>query len=142
MSDSSSTTPKLDSTNETTPAVSSTTATSPENRTVVSPVVAPKPVTETTAVTEPKSAIVSPLREDLIAPAVSFLASPNVQSADKAKKVAFLQKKGLNQAEIDEAFKRSSEGAVTTATTITNTNPTQTVVSSTPYVNEIYTLVN
>jgi hypothetical protein len=30
-----------------------------------------------------------------------------VQSADKGKKIAFLQKKGLNQAEIDEAFKRT-----------------------------------
>jgi hypothetical protein len=47
------------------------------------------------------------LREDVLKSAVSFLTSPNVQSADKGKKIAFLQKKGLNQAEIDEAFKRA-----------------------------------
>ncbi|KAI8336897.1 peroxisome membrane anchor protein Pex14p [Blakeslea trispora] len=43
-------------------------------------------------------------RQDLIKSAVSFLSSPNVQSADREKKVAFLQKKGLTQEEIDEAF--------------------------------------
>ncbi|KAI9287746.1 peroxisomal membrane anchor protein conserved region-domain-containing protein [Umbelopsis sp. AD052] len=50
-----------------------------------------------------------PLREDLIKPAVSFLSSPNVRSADRAKKLAFLQKKGLNQREIQEAFQRVGE---------------------------------
>ncbi|KAI8889694.1 hypothetical protein K501DRAFT_329134, partial [Backusella circina FSU 941] len=66
------------------------------------------------------------LREDLIKSAVSFLTSPNVQAADKGKKIAFLQKKGLNQAEIDEAFKRTGgDGASTTvATTTTTSNPT------------------
>ncbi|OBZ87148.1 Peroxisomal membrane protein PEX14 [Choanephora cucurbitarum] len=47
-------------------------------------------------------------RQDLIKSAVSFLSSPNVQSADKEKKIAFLQKKGLTQAEIDEAFKQTN----------------------------------
>jgi hypothetical protein len=46
----------------------------------------------------------------MIKPAVSFLSSANVRSADKAKKIAFLQQKGLNQAEIDEAFKRTGDG--------------------------------
>ncbi|KAI8084409.1 peroxisomal membrane anchor protein conserved region-domain-containing protein [Gilbertella persicaria] len=55
------------------------------------------------------------LREDLIKPAVSFLSSPNVRSADKEKKISFLQKKGLNQAEIDEAFKRAGNGTVSTS---------------------------
>ncbi|KAI8048498.1 peroxisomal membrane anchor protein conserved region-domain-containing protein [Thamnidium elegans] len=78
----------------------------------------------TTAVTEPQTAIVSPLREDLINSAVSFLSSANVRSADKGKKVAFLQKKGLNQAEIDEAFKRAGSddqtSSVIPATTTNN----------------------
>ncbi|GAA5808413.1 hypothetical protein MFLAVUS_001804 [Mucor flavus] len=93
------------------------------------PVVAPTPATTTTtttAVTEPQTAIVSPLREDLIKSAVSFLSSANVRSADKGKKVAFLQKKGLNQAEIDEAFKRAGNDeqapSAVTATTTTNNN--------------------
>jgi len=50
-----------------------------------------------------------PLREDLLKPAVSFLSSPNVRSADRGKKLAFLQKKGLNQREIQEAFQRVGE---------------------------------
>lgn len=90
-------------------------------------VATPATTTTTTAVTEPQTAIVSPLREDLIKSAVSFLSSANVRSADKGKKVAFLQKKGLNQAEIDEAFKRSgsdeqASSAVTATTTTTSTN--------------------
>ena len=48
----------------------------------------------------------TPLNEDLIKSAVSFLSSPNVQSADTAKKVAFLTKKGLSAKEVEEAFKR------------------------------------
>ncbi|CEP09418.1 hypothetical protein [Parasitella parasitica] len=62
--------------------------------------------------------VTAPIREDMIKPAVSFLSSPNVRSADRAKKVAFLQKKGLTQAEITEAFKRAGvEGENATATT-------------------------
>lgn len=62
----------------------------------------------------------SELRQDLINSAVSFLSSANVQSADKSKKVAFLEKKGLTQAEIDEAFNRVG----TQTTTTTDTTPT------------------
>ncbi|KAI8365672.1 peroxisomal membrane anchor protein conserved region-domain-containing protein [Choanephora cucurbitarum] len=51
-------------------------------------------------------------RQDLIKSAVSFLSSPNVQSADKEKKIAFLQKKGLTEAEIDEAFQQSSTSSL------------------------------
>lgn len=113
MSDSNSP-PKLDSllSNQPTPSVAETvTPAAP-----TAPIPATAPVTTTTAVTEPTTAIVSPLREDLIKSAVSFLSSPNVRSADKGKKVAFLQKKGLNQAEIDEAFKRSGGDEVSTST--------------------------
>lgn len=98
-----------------------------ESTSDVAPTTATTTTTTTTAVTEPQTAIVSPLREDLIKSAVSFLSSANVRSADKGKKVAFLQKKGLNQAEIDEAFKRAGNdeqapSAVTAATTTTTNN--------------------
>ncbi|KAG2226690.1 hypothetical protein INT45_001037, partial [Circinella minor] len=59
------------------------------------------------------------LREDMLKSAVSFLSSPNVRSADNAKKVAFLRQKGLTADEITEAFKRVGEnGPVTTATDV------------------------
>lgn len=126
MSDSSSSSSKPNpdnvSENQPTPAVPSAIPTTP-----------PAPVTTTTAVTEPKAAIVSPLREDMIKPAVSFLTSSNVRSADKAKKIAFLQKKGLNQAEIDEAFKRSG-GDDATITTTTTTVATPNTTTTTNYV--------
>ncbi|KAG2171778.1 hypothetical protein INT43_008158 [Umbelopsis isabellina] len=66
--------------------------------------------TEVTAVNSAvNSASDLPLRETLLKSAVSFLSSPNVRSADRGKKLAFLQKKGLNQREIQEAFKRVGE---------------------------------
>ncbi|KAI8637352.1 peroxisomal membrane anchor protein conserved region-domain-containing protein [Parasitella parasitica] len=69
---------------------------------------APVPPTTSPAIAETATAdVAAPIREDMIKPAVSFLSSPNVRSADRAKKVAFLQKKGLTQAEIAEAFKRA-----------------------------------
>jgi hypothetical protein len=46
------------------------------------------------------------MKEDLIKSAVSFLSSANVQTADRDKKVAFLKNKGLDDQEIEEAFKR------------------------------------
>ncbi|KAI7907825.1 peroxisomal membrane anchor protein conserved region-domain-containing protein [Cokeromyces recurvatus] len=63
------------------------------------------------------------LREDLIKQAVSFLSSANVRSADKEKKMAFLQKKGLNQAEIDEAFKRVGDQSIANISTINTIAP-------------------
>ncbi|CAO3683358.1 unnamed protein product [Umbelopsis ramanniana] len=76
---------------------------SPESSAVPGATKAPVPVVEA----KPSEDL--PLREDLIKPAVSFLSSPNVRSADRAKKLAFLQKKGLNQREIQEAFQRVGE---------------------------------
>ncbi|KAG2194410.1 hypothetical protein INT47_003121 [Mucor saturninus] len=129
MSDSNSP-PKLDSllANHVTPSVAETTPVTPAVSDAT-PIPATAPITTTTAVTEPTTAIVSPLREDLIKSAVSFLSSTNVRSADKGKKIAFLQKKGLNQAEIDEAFKRSggddvSSTAVSTSTPVSNSTAT------------------
>lgn len=46
------------------------------------------------------------MREDLIKSAVSFLADPKVQSAPLAKKVSFLESKGMTSEEIAEAMAR------------------------------------
>ncbi|ORX94694.1 hypothetical protein K493DRAFT_301906 [Basidiobolus meristosporus CBS 931.73] len=45
-------------------------------------------------------------REDVILSAVKFLKDPKVQSSALAKKVAFLESKGLTSAEIEEALSR------------------------------------
>lgn len=75
------------------------------------------------------------LREDLLKSAVSFLSSPNVQSADKSKKTAFLEKKGLTQEEIDEAFKRAGDTTtLDTATTTTTTTNLPTTAARIPIV--------
>ncbi|CEJ02789.1 hypothetical protein G6F70_005864 [Rhizopus microsporus] len=81
--------------------------------------------------TKPEQTSTITLREDMLKPAVSFLTSPNVQSADKAKKIAFLQKKGLTQAEIDEAFKRAGDNNTHSLSTTTsaNNNATNTIAS-------------
>ncbi|KAI8878240.1 hypothetical protein K501DRAFT_336891 [Backusella circina FSU 941] len=73
------------------------------------------------------------MREDLLKSAVSFLTSPNVQSADREKKIQFLKKKGLDDEEIEEAFKRAgSTPNTTTTTTTTTTNAVKPVVNNTP----------
>ncbi|PSC69773.1 Peroxisomal membrane PEX14 [Micractinium conductrix] len=46
------------------------------------------------------------LREDQLTNAVAFLSHPKVRSSSAASKREFLQKKGLTQAEIEEAFRR------------------------------------
>lgn len=43
-------------------------------------------------------------RRDLIASAVTFLRDPTVRDADHAKKVSFLESKGLSSAEIQAAL--------------------------------------
>lgn len=67
------------------------------------------------------------MRNDLIESAVSFLSSPNVQNAEKEKKIQFLKNKGLTDEEIEEAFKRTT---ATTTTTTTTTIPTTTTMVS------------
>ncbi|KAJ2827654.1 peroxisomal membrane protein pex14, partial [Coemansia furcata] len=47
------------------------------------------------------------LREDIIESAVRFLADPKVQSSTLAKKVSFLETKGLTNAEIEDALARA-----------------------------------
>ncbi|KAI8384419.1 peroxisomal membrane anchor protein conserved region-domain-containing protein [Radiomyces spectabilis] len=86
---------------------SSNDSSSPSNISTLTSLPPPPPshtpsLATTTTPNEPQP----PLREDMVKSAVSFLSSPKVRSADQAKKIAFLRNKGLNQAEIDEAFKR------------------------------------
>ncbi|KAJ2047946.1 peroxisomal membrane protein pex14 [Coemansia sp. S16] len=47
------------------------------------------------------------LREDIVESAVRFLADPKVQSSTLAKKVSFLETKGLTNAEIEDALARA-----------------------------------
>ncbi|KAF9556111.1 hypothetical protein EC968_008437 [Mortierella alpina] len=48
----------------------------------------------------------TPVRENMVQQAVSFLSSPSVQSADESKKTRFLEKKGLTAKEIELARAR------------------------------------
>ncbi|KAI8370450.1 peroxisomal membrane anchor protein conserved region-domain-containing protein [Radiomyces spectabilis] len=91
-----------------TPSLPSSSVTTPPSNESVSQSTAKTP---SPAPTTSTAAPATPLREDLLKSAVSFLSSPNVRSAEKSKKVAFLQKKGLNQEEISEAFKRVGDSA-------------------------------
>ncbi|KAL9552937.1 hypothetical protein MBANPS3_003520 [Mucor bainieri] len=93
----------------------------------------PPPAATTPAPSTTESTATAAVREDMIKPAVSFLSSPNVRSAGREKKVAFLQKKGLTQAEITEAFKRAGvEGDSTVATTTTTTTTTNNIPATAP----------
>ncbi|CAO3693860.1 unnamed protein product [Umbelopsis ramanniana] len=56
-------------------------------------------------------------REVMLKSAVSFLSDPKVQSAPLAKKVAFLESKGLTAEEIEEAMSRAN-GKTTEAATV------------------------
>ncbi|KAJ2030901.1 peroxisomal membrane protein pex14 [Coemansia sp. S610] len=55
------------------------------------------------------------LREDIIESAVRFLADPKVQSSTLAKKVSFLETKGLTNAEIEDALARAKSQHTTTS---------------------------
>lgn len=66
------------------------------------------------------------MREDLISSAISFLSDPKVQSAPLAKKVSFLESKGMTSEEIEEAMARvngKSAAVATTTTTVGNPQP-------------------
>lgn len=51
------------------------------------------------------------MNEELVTNAVSFLKDPNVSTSPLNKKIEFLESKGLNQEEIEEALKRASGSA-------------------------------
>ncbi|KAI8328899.1 peroxisomal membrane anchor protein conserved region-domain-containing protein [Chlamydoabsidia padenii] len=70
------------------------------------------------------------LREDKLKLAVSFLSSPKVQTADKSKKTAFLKQKGLTDAEIDEAYRRTT--TIASTHTDTQASASQTTTLPTP----------
>nr|SVE74502.1 EOG090X0FQ8 [Daphnia barbata] len=50
---------------------------------------------------------ISPLREDLISTAIKFLQNPRVATRPRLEKESFLERKGLNKAEIAAAFEAS-----------------------------------
>ncbi|KAI9310796.1 peroxisomal membrane anchor protein conserved region-domain-containing protein [Dichotomocladium elegans] len=76
------------------------------------------------------------MREDLIQSAVSFLTDPKVQSAALAKKISFLESKGMTSEEIEEAMARCNgttpTAAVAGAVTPANVVPYNTTTSSQP----------
>lgn len=58
------------------------------------------------------------MNEDLISSAVSFLQDPNVTTSPLNKKIEFLQSKGLNEQEIEEALNRANNSSTATTTSI------------------------
>ena len=96
-----------------------TTSETPSKQTTTS--TAPITTSNNSSSSSSSSSATQPLREDMLRSAVSFLSSPNVRSADNAKKVAFLRQKGLTTDEITEAFKRVGENGPATTATVAST---------------------
>lgn len=63
------------------------------------------------------------MNEELIVSAISFLKDPNVLSSPLTKKVEFLESKGLNQQEIEEALKRANSNESTANSTAVTQPP-------------------
>jgi len=61
------------------------------------------------------------IREDLVSSALTFLSDPKVQSSPLAKRLAFLESKGLNQEEITEVLNRLNNPATAAAGTSAST---------------------
>ncbi|KAG0300204.1 hypothetical protein BGZ98_009365 [Dissophora globulifera] len=74
----------------------------------------------------------APVRENMVQQAVSFLSSPNVQSADESKKTQFLEKKGLTVKEIELAKARVAGKATAPATSGSPVPPTSYQPSASP----------
>ncbi|CAG9315151.1 unnamed protein product [Blepharisma stoltei] len=64
------------------------------------------------------------MNEKLIVTAVNFLKNPKVQSAPKEKQIEFLKKKGLNDEDIAEAYKRVESSSKTEMATSLAPSPT------------------
>jgi peroxin-14 len=62
-----------------------------------------------------------PPRQDLIQNAILFLQDPKTQSSPLTSKIEFLQAKGLNESEIQDALSRASSSS-SPATTYNPTN--------------------
>ncbi len=78
-----------------------------------------------TSVSDLEATASTTLREDLIANSVNFLLHPKVRNSPVSQKTAFLQKKGLTPAEIQEAFSRAN----ITVPQTTSTNGSTTVAT-------------
>ena len=63
-----------------------------------------------------------PIREDLVSSAYTFLSDPKVQSSPLAKRLAFLESKGLTQEEITEVLNRLNNPQQSTSTTSSSTS--------------------
>ncbi|KZW02611.1 hypothetical protein EXIGLDRAFT_829141 [Exidia glandulosa HHB12029] len=57
----------------------------------------------------------SSLRQDLIRNAVAFLGDPKIQSSPVAKRIEFLEAKGLTSAEVEEAIRQAAPSSSTIA---------------------------
>jgi peroxin-14 len=57
------------------------------------------------------------IREDLVTSAITFLSDPKVQASPLAKRLAFLESKGLTQEEITEVLNRLNTPQTTNTTT-------------------------
>lgn len=78
---------------------------------VLTQTAAPSPVTITESVPIASTSSAS-LRADMVKDAIDFLNNPRVASAPIATKKKFLmQRKGLTEAEVEEAVRRSTPGA-------------------------------
>ena len=58
-----------------------------------------------------------PIREDLVSSALTFLSDAKVQSSPLAKRLAFLESKGLTQEEITEVLNRLNNPPASSSTT-------------------------
>lgn len=69
------------------------------------------------------------MNEELVASAVLFLKDPNVLASPLNKKIEFLQTKGLNEQEIEEALSRASNSASSSVATSSATTQNSSAVS-------------
>lgn len=76
------------------------------------------------------------MNEDLITSAVSFLQDPNVTSSPLNKKIEFLQTKGLNEQEIEEALNRANSNTATTTSIASNNQTTGQPAPQSSYVSQ------
>lgn len=71
------------------------------------------------------------MNEELINSAVSFLKDPQVGGSPLTKKVEFLESKGLNQEEIEEALKRANDNSTTTSSSSSSSSVASSNLSNT-----------
>ncbi|EJD55591.1 hypothetical protein AURDEDRAFT_78799 [Auricularia subglabra TFB-10046 SS5] len=81
------------------------------------------------------SSTVAPLRQDLVRNAVVFLKDPKIQASPVAKRIEFLEAKGLTNAEVQEAISQAALSSTGPSGTAAATQPTYSV---TPFVSQQY----